>query len=235
MKQLFKQNAVFISLSLILVVVLGLALLYIPKNELHLLLCDRHTYARDIFYRYYTQVAEWFPYVVCVLLLLFSRIGDGVLATAALSISGLATQGLKYLVDTDRPYKWFENNFPDITLPLVDGVRMSKYYSFPSGHTTSFFELAFVLCIIATKSLSAQQSNSANGLSAQRSISVAIQILLFIAAAVGGYSRIYLSQHFTEDVAGGILVGILITLLCYVIFFRFEGQKWYNYRVFSKK
>ena len=87
MKQLFKQNAVFISLSLILVVVLGLALLYIPKNELHLLLCDRHTYARDIFYKYYTQVAEWFPYVVCVLLLLFSRIGDGVLATAALSIS----------------------------------------------------------------------------------------------------------------------------------------------------
>ncbi len=171
MKQLFKQNAVFISLSLILVVVLGLALLYIPKNELHLLLCDRHTYARDIFYRYYTQVAEWFPYVVCVLLLLFSRIGDGVLATAALSISGLATQGLKYLVDTDRPYKWFENNFPDITLPLVDGVRMSKYYSFPSGHTTSFFALAFVLCIIATKSLSAQQSNnSANGLSAQRFI-----------------------------------------------------------------
>ena len=235
MKQLFKQNAVFISLSLILVVVLGLALLYIPKNELHLLLCDRHTYARDIFYKYYTQVAEWFPYVVCVLLLLFSRIGDGVLATAALSISGLATQGLKYLVDTDRPYKWFENNFPDITLPLVDGVRMSKYYSFPSGHTTSFFALAFVLCIIATKNLSAQQSNSANGLSAQRSISVAVQILLFIAAAVGGYSRIYLSQHFTEDVAGGILVGILITLLCYVIFFRFEGQKWYNYRVFSKK
>lgn len=235
MKQLFKQNAVFISLSLILVVVLGLALLYIPKGELHILLCDRHTYARDIFYRYYTQAAEWFPYVVCVLLLLFSRIGDGVLATAALSISGLATQGLKYLVDTDRPYKWFENNFPDITLPLVDGVRMSKYYSFPSGHTTSFFALAFVLCIIATKSLSAQQSNRANGLSAQRSLSVAIQILLFIGAAVGGYSRIYLSQHFTEDVAGGILVGILITLLCYVIFFRFEGQKWYNYRVFSKK
>lgn len=235
MKQLFKQNAVFISLSLILVVVLGLALLYIPKNELHLLLCDRHTYARDIFYRYYTQAAEWFPYVVCVLLLLFSRIGDGVLATAALSISGLATQGLKYLVDTDRPYKWFENNFPDISLPLVDGVRMSKYYSFPSGHTTSFFALAFVLCIIATKGLSAQQSNSANTLSAQRSLSVAIQILLFIAAAVGGYSRIYLSQHFTEDVAGGILVGILITLLCYVVFYHFEGQKWYNYRVFSKK
>ena len=235
MKQLFKQNAVFISLSLILVVVLGLALLYIPKNELHLLLCDRHTYARDIFYRYYTQVAEWFPYVVCVLLLLFSRIGDGVLATAALSISGLATQGLKYLVDTDRPYKWFENNFPDITLPLVDGVRMSKYYSFPSGHTTSFFALAFVLCSIATKNLSAQQSNSANGLSAQRSISVAVQVLLFIAAEVGGYSRIYLSQHFTEDVAGGILVGILITLLCYVIFYGFEGQKWYNYRVFQKK
>jgi len=231
-KDLFKNNALFIALSLILAVVLGLALLYVPKGELHLLLCDRHTPARDIFYRYYTQVAEWFPYVVCVCLLLFSRIGDGVLATAAMSISGLATQGLKYAVDTDRPYRWFAMNMPDVTLPLVEGVRMSKYYSFPSGHTTSFFALAFVLCIIIQQrsGLTAQRSNSASVLTA-----LAIQFLLFIAAAVGAYSRIYLSQHFPEDIVGGIFVGILITIICYVVFVRFEDRKWYNYRLFQKK
>lgn len=207
-----------------LFVALGLALLYIPKGELHLLLCDRHTPARDILYRYYTQVAEWFPYVVCFLLLLFSRIGDGVLATAALSISGLATQGLKYLVDTDRPYKWFADNMQDIALPLVEGVRMSKYYSFPSGHTTSFFALAFVLSIIATK------STRLTGYTGSL-----LQLLLFLLATLGAYSRIYLSQHFPEDIAGGIVVGIFITILCYAIFYRYEDKKWYNYRLLTKK
>lgn len=220
-----------------LFVALGLALYNIPKGELHLLLCDRHTPARDIFYRYYTQVAEWFPYVVCVFLLLFSRIGDGVMATAALSVSGLATQGLKYLVDTDRPYKWFADNMPDITLPLVEGVRMSKYYSFPSGHTTSFFALAFVLSILATQSLSAKRSVSTtvcqcNGLSG---VAALLQATLFLLAALGAYSRIYLSQHFPEDIEGGIVVGILITILCYAIFYRFEDKKWYNYRLLTKK
>ena len=224
MKGFFKNNALFIALSLILAVVLGLALLYVPKGELHLLLCDRHTPARDIFYKYYTQLAEWFPYVVCVCLLLFSRIGDGVLATAALSISGLLAQGLKYAVDTDRPYRWFADNMPDVSLPLVEGVRMSRFYSFPSGHTTSFFALAFVLCILVTRKPRIS-----------RLPSFLVQILLFIAATIGAYSRIYLSQHFPEDIFGGIFVGILTTIACYVVFIRYEDQKWYNYRLFQKK
>ena len=247
MKNLFKQNAVFLTLSLMLAVALGLALLCIPKGELHLLLCDRHTPARDIFYRYYTRVAEWFPYVICVALLLFSRIGDGVLATACMALSGLATQGLKYAADTDRPLKWFADNMPDVTLPLVEGVRMSKFYSFPSGHTTSFFALAFVLCILYTgyagkSGYSGYSGNSGNsgksGKSSnlkQRTFSNLVQMGLFFLAALGGYSRIYLSQHFTSDVAGGIVVGILISMLCYVFFSRYNGQKWYNYRLFAKK
>ena len=239
-KSLLRSNSVFIALSLILVVVLGLALLYIPKGELHLLLCDRHTPARDIFYRYYTQAAEWFPYAVCALILLFGRIGDGVWGISCLAISGLTTQALKYAADTDRPLTWFANNMPDITLPLVDGVHMSKYYSFPSGHTTSFFALTFFLCILATQNLSTKRSVSGSGLcsfsgSGLCSVSAAVQTLLFFLAALGGYSRIYLSQHFTEDVAGGVLVGLLITLLCYVVFYRFKDQKWYNYRLLAKK
>ena len=213
-----------------LLVALGLALLYIPKGELHLLLCDRHTPARDIFYRYYTHVAEWFPYVLCVALLLFSRIGDGVLATAALVLSALTTQLFKHLINAPRPLSWFAANMPDVQLQLVEGVKMNYWLSFPSGHTTSFFALTFVLSIISTNHLTAQRSNSNSGLTA-----IAVQLLLFIAAALGGYSRIYLSQHFTMDVFAGALVGILITLLCYVVLHRFEGQKWYNYRIFSKK
>ena len=221
MKELFKQNAVFITLSLILVVVLGLALLGIDKGELHLLLCDRHTPARDIFYRYYTHVAEWFPYVVCVALLLFSRIGNGVFASSAMILSALTTQLFKHIINAPRPLNWFTTNMPDIQLPLVEGVKMNMWFSFPSGHTTSFFALAFVICILLTAKWP--------------KYSVWIQISLLGLAALGAYSRIYLSQHFALDVFAGILVGTLITILCFAIFNHFEGQKWYNYRLFSKK
>ena len=222
MKAFLRNNAVFIGLSLMLIVALGLALLYIPKGELHLLLCDRHTPARDIFYRYYTHVAEWFPYVLCVLLLLFSRIGDGVLASAGLALSALTTQLFKHIINAPRPVNWFAQHFPDLQLPLVADVKMNMWYSFPSGHTTSFFALFFALSIILT-----QRVNKPAG--------SVIQILCFLLAFLGGYSRIYLSQHFAADVLGGTIVGILITIVCYAILSRFEGQKWYNYQVFAKK
>ena len=242
MKQLFQRNSIFIGLSLILLVVLGLALLYIPQGELHLLLCDRHTPARDIFYRYYTQVAEWFPYIVCVALLLFSRIGDGAFASAAMILSALTTQLFKNIINAPRPIKWFELNMPDVQLPLTPGVEVHSWFSFPSGHTTSFFALAFVLCVIYTRSPRSARSprNPRNPRSLRcpetyRAFSCLLQIALFLLAALGGYSRIYLSQHFARDVFAGILVGTLITALCYAIFSRYEDKKWYNYRVFCHR
>ena len=221
-------NNTFIGLSLILIAVLGLALLYVPKGELHLLLCDRHTPARDIFYRYYTQVAEWFPYVVCVALLLFSRIGDGVFASAGLALSALTTQFFKHLINAPRPVTWFAEHMPDVQLPLVEGVRMNYWFSFPSGHTTSFFALFYALSIICTYHLTAKRpySTLACGL---------LQASFWALAALGGYSRIYLSQHFAADVFAGMIVGIGITIVCYSVLHRFETKKWYNYRVFGPK
>ena len=221
MKEFFKQNGVFVGLSLILVIVLGLALLYIPKGELHLLLCDRHTPARDIFFRYYTHVAEWFPYVVCIAVLLFGRIGDGVFASSAMLLSALSTQVIKHIVNAPRPVIWFGNNMPEINLPLVEGVKTNLWFSFPSGHTTSFFALAFVVGILMS-----QKWPKYGGL---------IQVVLFVLATLGGYSRIYLSQHFSADVFAGVIVGVCITILCYVVFNRYKDQKWFNFRLITKK
>ena len=186
-----------------------------------MLLCDRHTPARDIFYRYYTHVAEWFPYVVCVALLLFSRIGDGVFATSSMILSALTTQLFKHLINAPRPLTWFGLFMPDVELPLVEGVKMNYWYSFPSGHTTSFFALALVVSIWVTSRTSLT--------------SFLVQVLLFVAAALGGYSRIYLSQHFSLDVFAGMIVGVSITIVCYVVFYRYKDLNWYNYRLFSKK
>jgi len=233
MTKLLKRNIVFISLSLALLIALGLALLIIPKGELHILLCDHHTPHYDVFFRYYTPVAEWLPYVMCLLILLFCRVGDAVFAAAGQALSALTTQIIKHIVVAPRPLTWFANNMPDMQLPLADGVQMQYWYSFPSGHTTSFFALFFTLSVILTQTMYNNQTTK--GLAAKHSGSIVIQLLLFMLAALGGYSRIYLSQHFASDVFGGICVGLLITIVCYAIFSRMEDKKWYNYRLLSKK
>ena len=239
---MLKKNALYLTLSLMLVIALGLALLCIPKGELHLLLCDRHTPARDIFYRYYTTIAEWFPYVVCVLLLLFSRVGDGLFATSCMIGSALTTQLFKHLINAPRPLTWFAENMPDIQLPLVEGVNMHHWFSFPSGHTTSFFALTFVVCIIITGEMySIRTSHTSHTSHTSRTfrmygfLLIFVQAGLFFLATLGAYSRIYLSQHFAADVFAGIIIGIGITALMYSVFARWMEQKWYNYRIWGSK
>ena len=221
-----------------LIVALGLALCFIPKGELHLLLCDRHTPARDVFYRYYTHIAEWAPYVICVLILLFSRAGNAAMAATCIACSELTTQIVKHIVQAPRPITWFAVNMPDIQLPLAEGVRINQWLSFPSGHTTSFFALFFVLSICLTTSISNRSRKEGNEpINRIETGSIVLigllQILLFLFAAMGGYSRIYLSQHFAADVLGGIVIGITISTLCYAIFSRYEDQKWYNFRMLA--
>ena len=237
MTGLLRRNMVFITLSLMLLVALGFALLCIPKGELHLLLCDRHTPMRDIFYRYYTRGAEWLPYVVCILLIVFARMGDGLFAATGLILSGLTTQLLKHIVNAPRPVTWFAANMPDVQLPLTPGVQMNLWFSFPSGHTTSFFALAFALSVIATGQMEHTRDgivSGKSGTSGTTARSALLQTALWGLAAWGGYSRIYLSQHFTADVFAGIITGLGVTALAYLLYSRFENRNWYNYRLIKR-
>ena len=220
--QFLKQNRVFLLLSLGLMIVLSVALSIVPKGELHLLLCDRHTAVRDVFYKYYTQVGEWVPYVVCFLLL-FYRLGWAAFTTTCVLLSGAVTQVLKRIVDAPRPLTWFAVNYPDVQLPLVDGVEMSRYFSFPSGHTTTFFAFFFALSIIVCQHDSSPVRRSVCG------------AVFFLLSALGGYSRIYLSQHFAADVLGGMAIGLLITGLLYLLFAHWESKKWWKMHFFTKK
>ena len=211
-------------LSLLLFIALAIIIGYIPKGELHLSLClyDSHTPFLDAFFCYYTQVGEWVPYVVCFILL-FYRFGWAAFTTSCVLLSGAVTQVMKRIVDAPRPLTWFATNYPDVQLPLVDGVEMSRYFSFPSGHTTTFFAFFFALSIIVSQSNLRSLWGSAT------------QIIFFLLAALGGYSRIYLSQHFAADILGGMGIGMLITGLLYLLFARWSNKKWWEMHFFCKK
>lgn len=76
---------------------------------------------------------------------------------------------------------------------LVAGVELHYNNSFPSGHSASAFALFSFLAI--------SLRNKAWG------------VFLFVVALFAAYSRIYLSQHFFNDVYVGSIIGVLCTLL----------------------
>ena len=190
----------FLIPTTILALLIVLALLLIPKAQLHLQLCQPHTAFLDTIIPLVTNLVDWLPYVTIVLLL-FYRAGWATFLASNLLLSTLIVQPIKHIVHAPRPLTWYAENMPDISLPLVEGVKMNLWLSFPSGHTTTFFVLFFSLSII----LCAENVKGKTILS----------FLCFLCASFGAYTRIYLSQHFALDIFAGILIAILSTLLLY--------------------
>ena len=208
--------AFIIPTSLVLIT-LGILLLTIPKGELHLLLCQPHTAMLDQIVPVFTNLVDWLPYVT-VVLLLFYRAGWATFLASNLLLSTLIVQPIKHIVHAPRPLTWFAENMPDVSLPLVEGVKMNLWLSFPSGHTTTFFVLFFSLSII----LCAENIKGKNILS----------IICFLCASFGAYTRIYLSQHFALDILAGILIAILSTLLLYYfLVLKTQNTQFWDWRV----
>lgn len=196
----YKHVLPFLVPTIVLALVLGIALLIIPKAELHLALCQPHATGLDTIVPIITNLVDWLPYL-CVILLLFYRAGWATFLASNLLLSTVIVQPIKHIVHAPRPLTWFAENMPDVTLPLVEGVRMNHWLSFPSGHTTTFFVLFYSLSIILC-------AENVTG-------KMILSFLCFLCASFGAYTRIYLSQHFALDVFAGILIAVLSTLSLY--------------------
>ena len=203
--------------TIVLALVLGTTPLVVPKAELHLALCQPHTHFLDTIVPIFTDLVDWLPYLV-VLLLLFYRAGWATFLASNLLLSTLIVQPIKHILCAPRPLTWFAENMPDVSLPLVEGVRINYWLSFPSGHTTTFFVLFFSLSII----LYAENIKGKNILS----------FLCFLCASFGAYTRIYLSQHFALDIFAGILIAVCSTLVLYFFLVkRTQNTRFWVWRV----
>ncbi|TYA94792.1 phosphatase PAP2 family protein [Seonamhaeicola marinus] len=106
-----------------------------------------------------------------------------------------------------RPFKYFGSNQGTIILNLVEGVKIRRVGTFPSGHTaTIFFITTFLALWLNNK---------------------ATTISLFVLAFFVGASRIYLVQHFFFDVYFGAFFGVLSSVVSFYIVNRYH-QAWYS-------
>ncbi|MEO6136494.1 MAG: phosphatase PAP2 family protein, partial [Ginsengibacter sp.] len=138
---------------------------------------------------------------LAVLLFFLKKRPLSLMIVLSYALSGIFVQIIKYFYNSARPGKLLEgmdyHNF-------VEGVTLHTLNSFPSGHTTSAFALAAILGF------------------AVKNKNYSISFLLI--AAMVGYSRIYLGQHFMVDVLAGSVIGVLSAIIVEMLFRKWSGK-----------
>jgi membrane-associated phospholipid phosphatase len=195
-RAIFKNNFPFLFPYLIFVSLGGVLLLSKTKIEIQLGFNSFHTSFFDTFFSYVTYLGDGVMAVLTVVILLVVKYRYVLIAGVSNIIASLITQTLKQTLFSEvvRPKKFFEGVHD---LYFVPGVENYLYNSFPSGHTTCAFSLYFSLALIVKNKT--------------------LKFVFFIVALLAGYSRIYLSQHFFEDVFVGSLIGVYTTLIVFYL------------------
>ncbi|MFH0893143.1 MAG: phosphatase PAP2 family protein [Bacteroidota bacterium] len=201
MKNVLKRLLPFLLPYIIVMAIIGWLLLSTEKTPFHRVINQFNAPFSDEFFKLYTHAGDFVFSVVIILLLAFIQLRYAIMLAIATVSSSLFAQFLKRLVfpDADRPIKHLYD-FPG-DFHFVDGIRLMWNHSFPSGHTVSAFAACLCLAFIVRK--------------------MGWQWLCLFAALLVSYSRIYLSQHYLEDVYFGSLIGVSFGLLAVFIM-----QKW---------
>ena len=209
-----KQNAAFLTGWLVVTMAAVVALAVVPKAELHLALNGYHTAWLDSFFYHYTHFCNWPMYVLMVLPLFCRRPVWTAVFALSQGLGALVAHILKRACNMPRPKTFFEDLadaqpalYDAWQQTIVEAVNLHSWHSFPSGHTTAFFAFFATLAFLysAEKNVPCKQE---------------FGLLCLILAILGGYSRIYLSQHFLLDVTTGMGIGVVSTVCIYYIFLK---------------
>ena len=194
--EFFRRNCIFFLFYALLLVVVGILQAYHNQESLMQWVNAHNSPVADVFFTYATYFGDGaFFIIVCVVLLIYNQ-RIGVMAFASFAFSSGASLFLKLIVFPDRlrPLKFFEHS--TYQYRIIEGLNIYSYNSFPSGHTTTAFAVFSLLAFI--------DKSKGRGW---------VWILL---AALTGYSRVYLFQHFVEDAYVGSLIGTVTSVLVYL-------------------
>ena len=138
-----------------------------------------------------TYVGDGIFLLFTFILLLFIRIKTAIILLLSFLISSGITQILKHTFFSDykRPYFYLKN---DEAFRLIADFNYHTEHSFPSGHATSCFVLFTVLSFHYQKKY-------------------LIQLLFALSALFFAYTRVYLSQHFLQDIVAGSIIGVMVS------------------------
>jgi len=179
----------FIPYLIILAACLIVKLTY-SREEIYFAVNSHNYPLADTLAPYFTDLGNFWTVVVLTAILSLFNYGKAFLLVAINAITAIVAQIIKHIFDAPRPMLYFKDQLTHIH--FVKGVDMLSLHSFPSGHTVSAFTTAVLLTYWCKNKLWCLP-------------------LLALAITVG-YSRMYLSEHFFEDVTAGSVIGVIATV-----------------------
>ena len=195
-KNLLKEQKIFLSLYFLLFAFSSTFLFSFSKAQLHIYTNQHYNSFFDHFFYYITNLGDGITCLTIGILLLFYSIRSSCQVIITYAASGIIVQILKRLFfsGTPRPKAYFEGLYD---LRFVQGLEIHTNNSFPSGHAASAFALFLSLSIIIKNKY--------------------LQVLFLVLAASTAFSRVYLSQHFLIDITFGSLISVLTTMTYYYL------------------
>lgn len=199
MRKLLKENRyILLPYSVALVICLILLFIY-SKAEIHIWLNKANSPFFDQFFKYSTFLGDGAMIAILFIALLYVKYRYAFAFLTGSLVTSAVVNILKRLIFTEmyRPVKYFEMH-ESFQLHLVEGVKMHSLHSFPSGHTATAFNVFFMLALLTKNKM--------------------LKFVFFVSAALVGYSRVYLSQHFLMDITAGSVLGIMLLIPFYLWF-----------------
>lgn len=210
---LLYSHRYFVIPFLVLIVICFIILLTMSKMDLFIWINNHHNEFFDRFFIMNTMIGDGLTNIVVVIGMLFVKYRYSVLAALAYAYSSLVVQILKRVFNSPRPIKYFEDLSP---IRTIDDYPLYQWNSFPSGHSASAFTLAVVLTYL---------------LPHKHRHWIIIPIAIMTA-----FSRVYLAQHFLQDIVAGAILGVVLT---FQLIWWLDNSEWYhspklNGRLFGK-
>ncbi|MEP7252501.1 MAG: phosphatase PAP2 family protein [Ginsengibacter sp.] len=203
LRSLYNDNRNFFLAFFVFVFICILLLIAYTKTNGFYLLNFYHSNILTYFFIYVTYLGDgFFCIVIGLLLLFFKKRFLGLMVLVSYALSGLIAQVLKYFILEPRPAILLKDSGYRY---FIDDVTLHNLHAFPSGHTASAFALAAALAFALSNK--------------------AYSMLLLLGAILVGYSRIYLAQHFLDDVLAGAVIGVLSAVVCQLVLQKYSQRK----------
>ena len=168
----------------------ALAILFVDKLDFQRKINQIGNSGFDVVMRYLTHAGDGIFALLVFIALLFIRIKTAVIALICFGLTAGVVQLLKHtvFVKMKRPFYFLQS---EANFRIIDDFTYHTSNSFPSGHAASIFAICTVIAYQYKSKLS-------------------VQLLLVIFAILVALTRVYLCQHFLQDIIAGSLIGTLI-------------------------
>ena len=189
-KVVLNRIKLFFILYIVLLCACIIIKLLFTRDEIYFAVNSRFSDWGDTIAPYVTDLGNgWTTVALSAILVLFNY-RKAFLMASTYAITSISAQIIKHIAKTPRPKLYFGGHLNNIH--FVKGQYIDMFDSFPSGHTVTAFSTALLITYLC--------KNKNWG------------VLLLIVAALVGYSRMYLSEHFFEDVTAGSALGVFLTI-----------------------